>query len=82
MSDGDDILRRERDLDDAHLRSRVALMRELGVIQWEGILLGPPPPPPPAAKPPLTGQALVDEIAANDARAKRKLFGASGVHPK
>lgn len=66
----------------ADLREKVALMRELGVIQWDGILLGPPPAPPPVAKPPLTGQALADEIAANDARAKRKVFGASGVYPK
>ena len=33
------------------LRASVATMRELGVLQWNGITLGPTPPTAPEAKP-------------------------------
>ena len=36
---------RETTVGEEHLRERVALMRELGVMRWGDILLGPPPPP-------------------------------------
>ena len=36
------------------LRYIVEGMRALGVVEWDGIVLGPPPPPPPVKLPPRT----------------------------
>lgn len=63
----------------AALVESVAVMRELGVTEWDGIKLGPVPvvAQAPRAKP------SADELAKAQAdEAKRILFAASGVMPK
>lgn len=63
---------------DADLRARVALMRELGVLQWDGIVLGPVPPPRREA----LSAAEREARQAARAEAERDLdYAATGVRP-
>lgn len=61
------------------LRTKVALMRELGVTSWDGIVLGPPPPPPPRV---LTDEERAKRDAARLEAERQDLFAASGYAPR
>lgn len=67
--------------DDAReqLRADVALMRELGVLRWGEIVLGPSPLP---ASAPREVVSPEEQAKRKAAEAKRVLFAASGYVPK
>lgn len=60
------------------LRALVATMRELGVLECEGVKLAPLPD----ARKPLTKADPVAAAKRAEDEAKRILFAASGVMPK
>jgi hypothetical protein len=65
----------------SELRAKVSLMRELGVLQWDGLILGPPPAPP-EKDPPKQGDAEreLDEIEQRQHKTLMALKS-SGVTP-
>ena len=66
-------------LEDEAIRRTVALMRELGVLQYDGIVLGPPPPPPPCV---LTDDERKKRDEARAEADRNDLFAASGYAPR
>lgn len=63
----------------AFLVESVAVMRELGVTEWDGIRLGPVPVVHVKRPDPPTPEEAAKRKAADD---KRALFAASGFMPK
>lgn len=66
----------QADLDE--LEATVARMRALGVMEWNGIKLGPAPTQP-APKP--TEKEISERVARREAKRRDVLFGASSLKP-
>lgn len=62
----------------SELEETVALMRRLGVTEWDGIKLGAAPPPP--AKPPTKAEQR-DRAAFREERRRDVMFAASSIKP-
>ncbi len=65
----------------ATLRKRVALMRELGVTSWDGVVLGPEPVKPEAPKEQTPEEVKAELKRAEEAQLKRT-YGATGIRPR
>lgn len=66
----------------AEARLDVAVMRELGMLQWEGIVLGPLAPPPPAPARELTPEELRARVLEREQRRHDVLFAATSLKPR
>lgn len=61
------------------LKAKVEMMRELGVSEADGIVLGPPILPP---APEETKEEMLARIAREEERVHRVMFAASGTRPR
>lgn len=74
-------VRTEERSKESDLETRVALMRRLGVVEWDGIRLGPAPSPA-VPRRELTPDEIRADMAAHAERERKRTFGASGVSPR